>query len=62
MSTNKSFKTGTLAREYKSNKTQFKIFGWKSKKTYYLKMRSYKKVGGKKIYSDWSSVRKVKVK
>lgn len=62
MSTNKSFKTGTLAREYKSNKTQFKIFEWKSKKTYYLKMRSYKKVGGKKIYSDWSSVRKVKVK
>lgn len=62
MSTNKSFKTGTLAREYKSNKTQFKIFGWKSKKTYYLKMRSYKKVGGKKIYSDWSSVKKVKVK
>lgn len=62
MSTNKSFKTGTLAREYKSNKTQFKIFGWKSKKTYYLKMRSYKKVGGKKIYGDWSSVRKVKVK
>lgn len=62
MSTNKSFKTGTLAREYKSNKTQFKIFGWKSKKTYYLKMRNYKKVGGKKIYSDWSSVRKVKVK
>ena len=62
MSTNKSFKTGTLTREYKSNKTQFKIFGWKSKKTYYLKMRSYKKVGGKKIYSDWSSVRKVKVK
>ena len=54
MSTNKSFKTGTLAREYKSNKTQFKIFGWKSKKTYYLKMRSYKKVGVKKIYSDWS--------
>lgn len=62
MSTNKSFKTGTLAREYKSNKTQFKIFGWKSKKTYYLKMRSYKKVGEKKIYGDWSSVRKVKVK
>ena len=59
---NKSFKTGTLAREYKNNKTQFKIFGWKSKKTYYLKMRSYKKVGGRKIYGPWSVVKKIKVK
>ncbi|WP_138269728.1 hypothetical protein [Anaerofustis stercorihominis] len=33
-----------------------------SKKTYYYKVRAYKVVGGKKVYSSFSSVKKVKVK
>lgn len=31
-------------------------------KTYYVRMRSCKKVGGKKYYSAWSSVKSVKIK
>lgn len=30
--------------------------------TYYFKVRSYKKVGGKKVYGDFSKVKKVKIK
>ena len=33
-----------------------------SKKTYYFKIRTYKKSGSKKIYSDYSAVKKVKIK
>lgn len=34
----------------------------KSKKTYYVRIRAYKTVGGAKIYSDWSSTKSVKIK
>ena len=34
----------------------------KSKKTYYYKVRAYKKIKGKKYYSNFSHVKKVKVK
>ena len=34
----------------------------KSKKTYYVQLRTYKTVKGKKYYSDWSKTKKVKVK
>ncbi len=36
--------------------------GLKSKKTYYFKVRSYKKVSGKKMYGSFSSVKSVKIK
>lgn len=32
------------------------------KKTYYVKVRAYKKVDGKKYYGSWSSVKKIKTK
>ena len=38
------------------------VVGLKSKKTYYVKIRSYKKVGKKKYYGAWSKVKKVKIK
>ena len=34
----------------------------KSKKTYYVQLRTYKKVGKTTYYSGWSKVKKVKVK
>lgn len=61
MSTNKSFKTGTLAREYKTIKHSSKYLDGRVKNILF-KNAQLQKVGGKKIYSDWSSVKKVKVK
>lgn len=42
--------------------TSIKISSLKSKKTYYVKARTYKTVNGKKYYSNWSSAKKVKTK
>ncbi len=39
-----------------------KLTGLSSKKTYYVRIRSYKTVSGKTYYSDYSAVKKVKVK
>lgn len=38
------------------------IKGLEAKKTYYVKVRSYKKVGNSKYYGAWSDVKKVKTK
>ena len=34
----------------------------KKGKTYYFKVRAFKKVGGKKVYTGWSNIAKVKIK
>ena len=47
----------------KSNTTYKKtISGLKAKKTYYVRVRSYKTVGGVKYYGSWSAVKSVKTK
>ena len=47
----------------KTNTTYKKtISGLKSKKTYYVRVRSYKTVGGVKYYGSWSAVKSVKTK
>lgn len=53
----------TFAKKYRKtititkNKTITKtVKNLKTGKTYYVKVRSYKKVGSKKVYSDWSNV------
>lgn len=38
------------------------VKGLKAKKTYYVKVRSYKNVGNSKYYGAWSDVKKVKTK
>lgn len=43
-----------------TDKKTFK--GLKSKKTYYVRVRAYYKVSGKKYYGAWSNVKKCKVK
>ena len=58
-STNKKFSNSKISSTKKASKT---IKGLKKKKKYYLRVRSYKKVNGKKVYSKWSTVRKVKTK
>ena len=34
----------------------------KKKKTYFVRVRAYKLVDGKKVYGKWSAVKKVKIK
>lgn len=46
----------------KDTTTSKTIKNLKSKKNYYVKIRTYKTVDGKKIYSAWSSTKKVKTK
>lgn len=55
----KGRKTVAISKNKTTSKTVKKL---KSNKTYYVKIRSYKKVGSKKIYSDWSNVMNVQVK
>ena len=62
-STNKKFKKGNKTITVKSAKsTSATIKKLKSKKKYYVRMRTYKIVNGKKVYSAWSKAKSVKVK
>ncbi len=57
--TKKTSKTATVKKATTTSKT---VKDLKKKKTYYVKVRSYKTVNGEKVYSDWSNVKKVKTK
>lgn len=61
-STSKKFKKAktTTVKSYKKTKVAVKKL--KKRKTYYVHMRTYKTVKGKKYYSGWSKVKKVKTK
>ncbi|MCR5337999.1 MAG: InlB B-repeat-containing protein [Lachnospiraceae bacterium] len=60
---NKNFKKAKKVTVKKA-KTQSATLkkGLKKGKKYYVRIRSYKTVKGKKIYSDWSKVKSVKIK
>lgn len=61
--TDKKFKKSIKKIDIKKNKTtSAKLTKLKSKKTYYVAVRAYKKVSGKQYYSEWSKVKAVKVK
>ena len=61
--TDKNFKTGIKkAPKITKNTTLTKTFTLTSGKTYYVKVRSYKKVGTTYHYSPWSAVKNIKVK
>ena len=63
LATNKKFKknkkTVTIKKQ-KTTKTTVKKL--KAKKKYYVRIRTYKIVNGKKVYSSWSKVKSVKTK
>ena len=62
VSPRKDFSRETIKRNYKKNTVSKTISGWRSKRTYYVKIRGYKKIGKVKYYGAWSNVKKVKVK
>lgn len=55
----KSKKTITVKKAKTTKKTIKKL---KQKKKYYVRVRAYKKVSGKKYYGKWSKVKTVKIK
>ena len=60
-STSKNFKKGTKTIKVKSaKKTSVTIKKLKAKKKYYVRIRTYKKVGKKKYYSNWSARKTMK--
>ncbi|MCQ4638162.1 Ig-like domain-containing protein [Anaerovorax odorimutans] len=60
---NKSFKKAKKNVTISKNKTNKKVIKrLKSRKTYYVKVRAYKKIGSKKVYGAYSSVKKVKIR
>lgn len=63
IATNKSFRANKKSKVISKNKTTSCTFkNLKSKKTYYVKVRSYKSVKGGVVYGPYSSVKKIKVK
>lgn len=62
ISPKKNFKSRTVSRKFKASQTSIAVAGFPSGKFHYVRIRSYKKVGGKNYYSSWSKVKKVKIK
>lgn len=58
----KDFKGAKKITVWKAKSTEYEIKKLKAKKTYYVRIRAFKKVKGKKYYSEWSNVLKKKIK
>ena len=62
-STSKYFtKSATIKKKAKKSAVKLTVKKLKKKTKYYVKVRTYKKVNGKKYYSSWSNVRYVRTK
>ena len=59
---NKKMSKGKKTISVSKKKTSYTVKKLKSRKTYYVRIRSYKKVKGKIYYSNWSKIKAVKVK
>ena len=55
----KDVKSVTISKTKTTSKTIKKL---KAKKKYYVRIRTYKKSGSKKVYSNWSKTKSIKVK
>ena len=61
-STNNKFAKSNTTKTISKNKTtSYTVSKLTKNKTYYVRIRTYKKVSGKTYYSGWSSVKKVKI-
>lgn len=60
--TNKSFKNKKIKTIKKNTTTSKTISKLKANKKYYVRIRTYKKVNGKKYYSSWSKIKTIKTK
>lgn len=62
-STDKKFKKNAVTKRIKNNKTtKLTVKKLKAKKKYYVRVRTYKVVKGKKRVSAWSGIKTVKTK
>ncbi len=61
-STNKSMKSAKTVKVTSASSTSKKVSKLKAKKTYYVQIRAYRTVSGKKYYSAWSKAKSVKTK
>ncbi len=61
-STSKSFKSVKTKIITKNSTTSTALTGLKAKTTYYVRVRTYKTVNGKKVYSGWTTVKYKKTK
>lgn len=62
VATDKKFKKNKKTVTAKKSKTKVKISKLKKKKKYYVRVRAYKSISGKKVYGAWSKVKTVKTK
>lgn len=62
VATDKKFKKNKKTVTAKKSKTKVKVKKLKKKKKYYVRVRAYKTVSGKKVYGAWSKVKTVKTK
>ena len=63
LATDKKFKKNKKTATVKKRKTtKITVKKLKAKKKYYVRIRTYKTVNGKKVYSSWSKVKSVKTK
>ena len=60
--TKSNFKRGVSKKGISSKKTSATYTKLKKGKTYYVRMRAYVKVNGKKVYGSWSSKKSIKIK
>ncbi len=62
-STSRDFNNKAKIKKVKSaSKESYTINKLKKKKTYYVRLRTYKKANGTTFYSAWSNIKKVKIK